>query len=74
MSTHITEQSVELTCGLGKVEIQRSQLDGKKAKILCGAGGAFCQFCTATFKQIHDQDVKDGFPINPSITDAKVLL
>ena len=74
-STHITEQGVELTCGLGKVEIQRSQLDGKMAKILSGAGGACCQFCTATFKQIHDPDiVKDGFPINRSITDAKVIL
>ena len=41
------------------------------AKILSGAGGACCQFCTASFKQIHDPDiVKDGFPINRSITDG----
>ncbi|KAI6653775.1 hypothetical protein LOD99_3279 [Oopsacas minuta] len=44
------------------------------AKIISGAGGACPQFCTATFKQIHDPDiVKDGFPINRSITDLKVL-
>ena len=44
------------------------------AQILSGAGGASCQFCTATFKQIHDVDiVNDGFPINRFISDAKVL-
>ena len=73
-STQITENGLELTSGFCAVEIQRSQLDGKMAKILSGAGGACCQFCTATFKQIHDPDiVKDGFPINRSITDAKVI-
>ena len=37
-------------------------------------GGASYQFCTATFKQIHDVDiVNDGFPINRFISDAKVL-
>ncbi|KAI6653932.1 hypothetical protein LOD99_3108 [Oopsacas minuta] len=73
-STEITEKGLELTSGFCEVEIQRSQLDGKMAKIISGAGGACCQFCTATFKQIHDPDiVKDGFPINRSITDLKVL-
>ena len=44
------------------------------AKILSGVGGASCQFCTATFKQIHNTDiVKDGFPINRFISDAKVV-
>ena len=44
------------------------------AQILSGAGGAPCQFCTATFKQIHDVDiVNNGFPINRFISDAKVL-
>ena len=44
------------------------------AQILSGAGGASCQFCTATFKQTHDVDiVNDGFPINRFISDAKVL-
>ena len=73
-STQIVEDGLELTSGICQVEIQRSQLDGKMAKILSGAGGACCQFCTATFKQIHDLDmVKDGFTTNRSITDAKVL-
>ncbi|KAI6651416.1 hypothetical protein LOD99_5223 [Oopsacas minuta] len=73
-STEITEKGLELTNVFCEVEIQRSQLDGKMAKIISGAGGACCQFCTATFKQIHDRDiVKDGFPINRSITDLKVL-
>ncbi|KAI6661263.1 hypothetical protein LOD99_10084 [Oopsacas minuta] len=73
-STEITVKGLELTSGFCEVEIQRSQLDGKMAKIISGVGGACCQFCTATFKQIHDPDiVKDGFPINRSITDLKVL-
>ena len=56
------------------VEVLRSQIDGKMAQILSGAGGASCQFCTATFRQIHDVDiVKDGFPINRYISDARVL-
>ena len=73
-STQSAENGLELTSRICQVEIQRSQLDGEMAKILSEAGGACCQFCTATFKQIHDSDmVKDGFPINRSITDAKVL-
>ncbi|KAI6660554.1 hypothetical protein LOD99_14138 [Oopsacas minuta] len=73
-STEITVKGLELTSGFCEVEIQRSQLDGKMAKIISGAGGACYQFCTATFKQIHDPDiVKDGFPINRSITDLKVI-
>ncbi|KAI6653020.1 Dna-mediated transposase [Oopsacas minuta] len=73
-STEITEKGLELTSEFCEVEIQRSQLDGKIAKIISGAGGACCQFCTATFKQIHDPDIiKDGFPINRSIIDLKVL-
>ena len=73
-STQMTENGLELTNGFCEVEIQGSQLDGKMAKILSGAGRACCQFCTATFKHIHDPEmVKDEFPINRSITDAKVL-
>ena len=52
-STHIEANGLELTNGSAKVEILCSQLDGKMAKILSGAGGC-CQFCTATFTQIHD--------------------
>lgn len=44
------------------------------AQILSGAGGASCQFCTATFKQIHNVDiVTDGFPINRFISDANII-
>ena len=63
-----------INCHHASVVILRSQLDGKMAEILSGAGGASCQFCTATFKQIHDVDIViDGFPINKLISDAKVL-
>ena len=73
-STQIVEDCLELTSGICQVEIQRSQLDGKMAKILSGAGGACFQFCTATFKQIHDPDmVKDGFPNNRSITCQSII-
>ena len=44
------------------------------ANVLSGAAGASCQFCTATFIQIHEVDlVSDGFPINRLISDAKAL-
>ena len=44
------------------------------AKILSGAGGAPCQLCTATSDQIYDIDiVKDGFPINRKIQDARLV-
>ena len=69
------DNGLELMSGIhDSVEVIRSQVDGKMAKILSGAGGASCQFCTATFKQIHEVDiVKDGFPINRFISDAKIL-
>ena len=71
----IEANGLDLTNGHhATVNILRSQLDGKMAHILSGTGGASCQFCTATFKQIHDVDlVSDGFPINRFISDAKVL-
>lgn len=44
------------------------------AKILSGVGGTSCQLCTATYKQIHDlEKVKEGFPINRTITNAKYI-
>ena len=74
-TTDMEVNGLELIRGIhASVDIIRSQIDGKMAKILSGAGGASCQFCTATFKQIHDVDiVKEGFPINRFISDAKVL-
>ena len=45
--------------------------DGKMAAILSGAGGASCQMCTATQKDLKDRElVVDGFPINRTISDA----
>ena len=42
--------------------------------VLSGAGGAHCHLCTATFKQLHDIElIKEAFPINRSISDAKEL-
>ena len=31
-----------------RIDIVRSMFDGKMAAIMSGAGGASCQFCTAT--------------------------
>ncbi|KAI6659522.1 hypothetical protein LOD99_14447 [Oopsacas minuta] len=53
------------------VDIIRSMFDGKMAAILSGAGGASCQMCTATHKDLKDRNlVLEGFPINRNITDA----
>ncbi|KAI6646992.1 hypothetical protein LOD99_8991 [Oopsacas minuta] len=49
--------------------------DGKMAAILSGAGGASCQMCTATHKDLKDRNlVLEGFSINRNITDAIELL
>ena len=73
-SSLIEESGLLLQHGCAKVTIIRSHFDTKMAKILSGAGGASCQMCTATFTQIHDIDiVKDGFPINRKIQDARAL-
>ncbi|KAI6651099.1 hypothetical protein LOD99_5449 [Oopsacas minuta] len=46
-------------------------LDGKVASILSGAGGASCQLCTATQKELKDRDlILQGYPINRNISDA----
>ena len=56
------------------VEINRSMFDGKMAAILSGAGGASCQMCTTTRKDLKDRNlVVDGFPINSIITNAAQL-
>ena len=65
---------LELINGTAQVEILRSQVDGKMAKLLTGAGGACRQIFTASFIQIHGLDfVNDGFPVNKSINDALLL-
>ncbi|KAI6659039.1 hypothetical protein LOD99_14715 [Oopsacas minuta] len=54
-----------------RVDIVRSMLDGKMAGILSWAGGASCQLCTATHKELSDRElIIQGFPINRYITDA----
>ena len=61
---NFNEQHVE-------IDIVRSMLDGKMAAILSGTGGASCQLCTATFKELKDRElVIQGFPINRHISDA----
>ena len=41
------------------------------AATLSGAGGASCQLCTASHKQLKDLDlISDGFPINRFIYSA----
>ncbi|KAI6658821.1 hypothetical protein LOD99_15166 [Oopsacas minuta] len=53
------------------VDVVRSMLDGKMASILSGAGGASCQLCTATQKELKDRDlILQGYPINRNISDA----
>ncbi|KAI6647513.1 hypothetical protein LOD99_8778 [Oopsacas minuta] len=72
---YIENNGLNLINGItASVQILRSQIDGKMAQILSGAGGACCQFCTTTFEQMHDLTfVQDGFPINRFISDAKII-
>ena len=59
--------------GMGHVSVDftRSMFDGKMAAILSVAGGASCQLCTATHKELKDpQLIPSGFPINRHISDA----
>ena len=56
---------ISLDRGLVVVDIIRSMFDGKMAAILSGSGGASCQMCTATHKDLKEKVlVVDGFPIN----------
>ena len=73
-TSEIEANGLDLNRHHATVEILWSQLDGKMAHIISGAGGASYQFCTATFHQIHDVDiVNDGYPINRYISDVKIL-
>ena len=68
------ENGILLSQGLVRIKLLRTMFDGKMGGILSGAGGAHCQLCTETFKQLHDVElIRDGFPINRSITSAKEL-
>ena len=53
------------------VDITRPMFDRKMAAILSGAGGASSQLCTATHKELKDQElILQGLPINKQIFDA----
>ena len=59
--------------GMGHVSVDftRSMFDGEVAAILSGAGGASCQLCTATHKELKDPQLTlQGFPIKRHISDA----
>ena len=64
-------EGFSLAEGHVSVDIVRSMFDGKMAGILSGAGGASCQLCTATHKELKDRDfIVQGYPINRNISDA----
>ena len=72
--SELQENGITLPQGIVKVKLVRSMFDGKMAGILSGAGGAHCQLCTANFKQLHDFElIREGFPINRSISAAKEI-
>ena len=74
-TSQIENSGLRLLKGDAKVKVTQSHFDTKMAKILSGSGGASCQMCTATFKQLHDISiVQDGFPINRTIHDANQYL
>ena len=70
----IEQEGIELPQGLIKVKVLRSMFNGKMSGILSGAGGAKCQLCTATFKDLHDVElVRSGFPINRTVSAAREI-
>ena len=70
----IEQLGLQFPQGHVHVKIIRSILGGKMSGILSGAGGAHCQLCTASFKDLKDIEmVRAGFPINRHISDAKEL-
>ena len=65
------EKGFEVTEGLAKIQCLRTMFDGKMSAILSGAGGASCQLYTASHAELKDLElVRDGFPINRTITKA----
>ena len=73
-TTEIEDKELELEQGLVKVKVIRTMFDGKMSGILTGAGGAKCQLCTASHKELHDVElIRSGFPINRTITAAKEI-
>ena len=75
-STYILDTGLHILNGMNaRVELIRSEVEGKMTHILSSAGCACCQICTATFKHIHNLDiVRDGFLINRYISDLKNFL
>ena len=68
----MAKNGIDLTSGCHiNVDIIRSMFDGKMSALLSGAGGASCQLCTATHKDLKDRElITQGFPINRKISDA----
>ena len=70
----IEDSGLDISTGHVNVRIIRSLFDSKMSATLSGAGGASCQLCTANHTQLKDLDlIRDGFPINRFIHDAKNL-
>ena len=68
----IALEGILLLRGLLKVAFLPTMIDDKMSGILSGAGGAHCQLCTANKSELKDLEiVRNGFPINRSITSAK---
>lgn len=70
----LSTSGFELSQGHVNVVIKRCMFDGKMSKVLSGAGGANCQLCTTSFGQLKDLHlIRDGYPINRTITAAKMI-
>ena len=70
----IEQLGLQFPQGYAHLKIISRMLDGIMCGILSGAGGAHCQLCTASIKDLKDIEmVRAGFPINRHISDAKEL-
>ena len=73
--TNLNEQEGnELPQGQVKVKVLRSKLAGKMSGILSGSGGAKCQLCTATFRDLHYIELlRSGFPNNRTVSNSREI-
>ena len=70
----IEDSGLDISGGHVNVRIIRSLFDSKMSATLSGASGASCQLCTANHTQLKELNlIRDGFPINRFIHDAKNL-
>ena len=62
------QNGLNLSNGVCNVNIFRTMFDGKMSKILTVAGGASCQMCSVTYKEMKEiKLIRSGFPINRHI-------